>query len=559
MRSRQLTLVALSVALALAACAPAGSSQPASPGGAVPQQPAARKTMVAALLKPNLPSIMENGADRIHELALAGLGRLDVWNVVHPQLAEAVPTIENGGWKVFPDGTMETAWKLRPDARWHDGTPITSADYVFGTTVAQDRELGTTINANYASIDSIQAPDPRTVVVKWKKTYIDADVFSGGLLQMLPRHLLEGAYAGNKAVFYSQPYWSSGLIHAGPYQVREWYPDSHVILEAYNGYVLGRAKIDQIEVKFIPDANTMVANLLAGAVHMTLGQSMSPEQADDLKTTWRDGAPVTSPVFGSSVGILIQFMDPSPALLADVRFRRALIHAFDRQALIDTVLRGQVPVAHAIVGGLPQGIDNAAAKYDYDVRRASQLMEELGYRKGGDGVYQDAGGRPLGMEVRGVQEEEIRVKTTLTSEADWRAFGINTNLVMVPATFRDDMYLATWPGTFTRGIAGGITAGLFNYFHTSRIRTAETNWLGGNTPRYRSAELDRLIDGVISTIPRTERTRLIEQAVRHMTENAITIGGFYVPYNAAVNSRMVNVTTSSTFAQAWDAHVWDVK
>ena len=80
---------------------------------------------------------------------------------------------------------------------------------------------------------------------------------------------------------------------------------------------------------------------------------------------------------------------------------------------------------------------------------------------------------------------------------------------------------------------------------------------------------DRPIDKVVElqlkeaedffkTIRLSEREETINQAVRHMTENAITIGAFYQPYNAAVNNRLVNVTTSSTFAHGWDAHVWDM-
>lgn len=550
--------------LLLAACAPPGAGSSGSPPGGAAGQPAARKHLVAALLKPNLPNLRENGGDRIYELALGGLGRLDIWGVVHAQLAEEAPTVENGLWRLFPDGRMETTWRIRPNARWHDGTPVTSADYLFGTGVDQDKELGQAIDANYGSIEAIEAPDPRTVTIKWNRPYVLADAFPTGLrtglFQLLPRHLLETAYAENKGPgFFSLPYWSGDLVHAGPYRMREWVPDSHVILDAFDGYVFGRPKIDQIEVRFIADTNTLVANLLAGAVHMTLGQSMSPEQAASLNETWKEGRAVTSPVFGSAVGIMFQFINPTPPLLADVRFRRALTHAFNRQALIDTVLSGQTSIAHALVGGLHQGVDDAAVKYEFDPRRASQLMEEMAYRKGSDGIYQDAQGRPLTMEPWGIQEEEVRVKTTLTSEADWRAFGIATRLVMLPATGVDAPTAATWPATITKGVAGGLQAGLFSYFSVSRVRLPENNFQGGNGPRYINAELDNLIDRAVATIPRTEREQVINQAVRHMTENAIAIGAFYQPYNAAVNNRLVNVTTSSTFAQAWDAHVWDTK
>jgi peptide/nickel transport system substrate-binding protein len=553
----------VSMLIFLTACAPAGGSG-GSASGPSEAQPAAKKHLVAALLKPSLPNIRENGGDRVVEFALAGLGRLDTAGNVHAQLAEAAPTVENGLWKVTPDGKMETTWKIRTDARWHDGMPITSADYLFGANLARDKEVGVAIDANWSSVDTVEAPDPQTVVIKWNKTYVLADSFptalSSGIFQLLPKHILESEYNANRGPgLMSIPYWSTGLVHAGPYRVKDWVPDSHVSLEAFEGYVLGRPKIDNVEIRFIGDTNTLVANLLAGAVDMTVGQSISPEQTANLNSTWGNGKGVTSPVFGSSVGILFQFMNANPPILSDLRYRRALIYAFDRQALIDTVLAGQTQIAHGVVGGLHPGANDAAMKYEFDPRRAGQLMEEMGYHKGGDSMWQDAQGRPLTMDVWGVQEEEVRVKTTLTSEGDWRSFGITTNLVIHAPTAVTDELAGTFPATMTRGIAGGLQAGLFNYFSQSRFRLPENNFRGGNTPRYVNAELEGALNRSVATIQKSEREQVINQAIRHITENAVAIGGFYQPYNSAVNNRLVNVTTSSTFSQAWDAHVWDTK
>src|SRR5438876_256856 len=81
--------------LLLTACAPQRTADPTSPLDVVQSQPAP-KHLVAALLKPNVPTIRENGADRTYEFILGGLARLDIWGVTHPQLAEAVPSVENG-------------------------------------------------------------------------------------------------------------------------------------------------------------------------------------------------------------------------------------------------------------------------------------------------------------------------------------------------------------------------------------------------------------------------------------------------------------------------------
>src|SRR5436309_15298404 len=92
-----------------------------------------------------------------------------------------------------------------------------------------------------------------------------------------------------------------------------------------------------------------------------------------------------------AVGMLIPpFINPSPAVMTDVRFRRAAMHAMDRQAMADELMKGQSAVAHAFLN--PQEPEYAAAesgivRYDYDPRAAARLIEELGYSMGPDGIY----------------------------------------------------------------------------------------------------------------------------------------------------------------------------
>ena len=63
------------------------------------------------------------GIDALAELVGANLARPDPYAQLQPQLAQTLPTLENGLWKTFPDGPMEVTWKLNPAAQWHDGVP----------------------------------------------------------------------------------------------------------------------------------------------------------------------------------------------------------------------------------------------------------------------------------------------------------------------------------------------------------------------------------------------------------------------------------------------------
>src|SRR5436309_11745856 len=71
------------------------------------------------------------GTDTMQALVHAGLSVVDDRGGRRAQLAEQVPTLENGLWKVFPDGRMETTWHIHSGAQWHDGTPVVADDLLF--------------------------------------------------------------------------------------------------------------------------------------------------------------------------------------------------------------------------------------------------------------------------------------------------------------------------------------------------------------------------------------------------------------------------------------------
>lgn len=75
---------------------------------------------------------------------------------------------ENGLWRVSPDGRMETTWRIRGNALWHDGQPFTAHDLLFSMQIAQDKELAEFGDIAYESVESAVAPDPQTFTVRWK-------------------------------------------------------------------------------------------------------------------------------------------------------------------------------------------------------------------------------------------------------------------------------------------------------------------------------------------------------------------------------------------------------
>lgn len=565
MRLSRLWAIVMTCTLLVSGCTAGTQSQPG--GSSTSERPAQPKKIVVVsreepVVLHDKAAVSGNG-DVVEELVSAGLVRFEPVGDAHPLLAEAVPSIGNGLVKLAPDGRMETTWRLRDGVKWHDGTPFTTADILFGLQVAQDRDLPSFGNVAFASIERVHADDPRTVVVEWKEPYIQFDrLFSWQAALPLPKHVLENAYLNDKANFANLRYWMSDeFIHAGPFRVRQFSPAERLLLTANPDYVLGRPKLDELEVRFVPDGNTFIANVVGGEAQFTMGSSTTVGQAKAAVDSWSDGRMEVS-LFQSGRGIVSQFMNPDPVVQLDLRFRRALAHGFDKVGFNDVINVGMLPPpANSMLAiGSPEfpQIKDSIVEYPYDPRRAAQLLEEMGFRRVGDS-YQDATGKELSiafLESRGGAEEQL----VLAALNNWKQIGIN-GAADIRSGSIDRETRATRPGLTLNSGSFNLAEPrrLFQWFHGSQSPTSENRFQGNNRSRYVNAELDALIDRFFKTVPNQERMELMKQIIRHQSDNATVITAYHIVYPALINNRVSGVTARTGFAQAWDSHLWDIR
>lgn len=543
-----------------------GCAAPGAPRGtdASSQGPAAPKRITIAIRgNPHVAAAKLNignnfiGTSQLERLANAGLLSSDPEGSLFPLLAEAVPTVENGLWKLLPEGRMETTWRLKPNLRWHDGVPLTAEDVAFAARVEQDRELAMTRNPAYESVDRVEAPDPRTVTIHWKRPFVDADsMFSTGSSRALPlpKHLLEMQYEQNRTAFTQSPYWNLEFVGSGPFKIREWAPDSYIVLEAFPDYVLGRPKLDEIEIRMLPDTNTVVANILAGAVDLTVdGRSIPFEEGREAQAQWRGGRLLTGT--GGVVTIYPQYLNANPAVVTDVRFRRALMHGMNRQEMVDTIQGGLAEVAHSWLGPGQREyplIEPSLVKYDHDSRRALQLLEEIGYSRAVDGSIRDAGNQRVSFNLH-TTITAINQKATLAVADNWQKLGLAVETPIIPLQRQSDQeFMFTLPAFHLIRVGRNLTA--FNSLHSRQVAIPENNFAGSNRGRYRNPELDVLIDRYFETIPMNDRMQVVGQVYRHVTDQLVLMWVLFDPEANMVSNRLQNVTSGGP----WNAHEWEL-
>ncbi len=466
---------------------------------------------------------------RTTRLFNAQLAIIDSQGKPRPYLAEALPQLNTDTWRVLPDGRMETVWKLRPNLTWHDGMPLTADDFVFSWRVYTHPSLSVFKTTPQDQMDDVSAPDPRTVLIRWKSTFTEAGSVIIEDLDPLPSHLLQNDFnampdsTDGRESFLAKRYWSTEYIGTGPYRLTGWEPGAQLEGVAFDAHALGRPKIDRLVVRFIADDNTVATNMLSESVHLSFGQALRFEQAAFLAREWASsgrGAVIYFPTSTSTLSVQLRPEYQQTPALRDIRVRRAFAHTLDKQELVDALFEGQGrPSDTYIAPGSPAfaEVERTLLKYPYDSREAEQLMGEAGYRKDRDGIYaNDAGDRVQpGLWVTSGSQTE-RTMAILTDS--WRRAGVNIQPHVIPnAQARDNSVRSTFPGLLNYGVSPSLLSA-FETFIISQIPTAENRWSGQNRGGWNSPEFDRTYAALNTTLEPNERGRRMAELARLLSQ-----------------------------------------
>src|SRR5207249_3964638 len=171
--------VTLLLGLLLAACAPAPSPAPSggsagSPSVAETRTGTQRVTIVIGAEVNSLATKFEGGntyASEFHFMMNSPLALRDPQGQASPLLAAELPSRDNGSWTVNADGTMATTWKIKANAKWHDGQPVTARDFAFAFRAYTDERLPFRDREPEQYMSSVQPMDDTTFVIQWKRPY----------------------------------------------------------------------------------------------------------------------------------------------------------------------------------------------------------------------------------------------------------------------------------------------------------------------------------------------------------------------------------------------------
>jgi len=541
--------------LVFAACAPRTPGESVSTSGAASQPMRPTVLRIASTLDPpEFHSKGRNlgGSNTIRALVNAGLANQDEKGVTHPYLLEQLPSRDDGTWIVNADGTMKTIMRLRPNLKWQDGQPLTAADLVFGHAAYTDPEIPFQDNLYERLMSQVVASDDRTLEISWRQIFSRAGSPTHEDLPPLPRHLLGDLFQQDKTAFVNSSYWTSEeFVHAGPYRIAQRNLGVALTLQANPHFVYGRPQIDAVEIKVVPDVNAVVAHLLSGEVDF-VDVELGIKQAKVVKDHWEtSNAGQVHTALNKIRRLQFQYRDvPNhQAALTDLRVRKALMHALDREALALSETEGFSTAADSFFSSdssLWPRVEQAIAKYPYDPRQTEVLLREAGWIRGVDGMFQNPSGQLFDVEVRGSTQEPIIIAD------QWKQVGINGK-PQAPVQSSDPQYKVSFPGT---SLSGG-TPGNYDVLSSVTLPTAANRFLGQNEGSYFNPQYDALAERFKRALTVAEQNDLAVQIERLISVDVATGPLFYQVRPAAARTGVKGIRGLNADMATYAFNIWE--
>jgi peptide/nickel transport system substrate-binding protein len=481
-----------------------------------------------------------------------------------PVLAEELPSVKKGTWKIDTQKkTMITVYKLRPGLTWHDGKPYTSKDFEFGWQIAKHPEFPMPDRLVPELISKIETPDDRTIVIHWNDLYNEAYAIQYTHVRAFPRHLLQEAFtAGDMKAFANLPFWNKNFVGVGPYRVVGWDAGTRMELEAFKDFTLGRPKIERVTYKTVEDTNTNLAAVLAGEVDLCMRSTISFDGAMILREQWEK--PGKGKIYISPASWSWLNLSRDNPWFSDVKVRRALLHAIDREAMVQNLFKGEKVVSHVPLSRVRKSYKKALAAatlYKYEPETAKKLLAEAGWKPGSDGVLVNSKGERMEFEFRVTAERRDHEQAQAIVADYWKKVGVRTNIKNLPNRLLNAAENRNrWPGAFI-GTHNVTVEEWQERFHTKNIPSAENKFALENVSGWNDPRKDAILDELNSIVTPARSEQLQLEFIKMFSEALPHLPLYYSPEVLVAKKGLTGITprqeSGGQNSSSWNMYQWD--
>ncbi|MBZ0280581.1 MAG: peptide ABC transporter substrate-binding protein [Anaerolineae bacterium] len=449
---------------------------------------------------------------------------------IYPIMVTEIPTVENGMVTTNEAGNTVVTYKLREGMKWSDGEAITTDDCLFGHKLYSDTSTGSIFRSDYPSVvESVEKIDDLTVVQTFNTPYPDYTSDTVYLQCRYPEHVLQPLIDANGGTVDGLPYFTraEGMVGYGPYMLESWTPGDNITFVPNPNWDGQAPAIQRVITKFITETAQMQNAFETGEIDVTFNWPI------DLVPTYSavEGAEVwnVSSVYQDALWFNTDPEGTQNPAIKDPNVRKAIIHAIDRAALVESLVAPGLlpPDAFDAVKWRPEGLEVLG----YDVDEANRLLDEAGWvDSNGDGSRDKDGVELIlrfyttTLQTRG--NYQLAIQEYLT------AVGIRTQLFQVPGpavlfasvTNRGIMSTGDYDISIYASSNDPVTPNIDPDSFSCAGRPSAENPSGGNFSFICNERLDELISAIRSNVDPVSRLEQKHETVQILNDQYFWAG-----------------------------------
>ena len=348
----------------------------------------------------------------------------------------------------YDQDAKTVTFKLNPDLKWNDGTPVTAMDlaypyYIVGhkdyTGVRYDKTEDERIvgmkeyhEGKTDQISGITTPDDHTVVVQYTELTPATQWGSGLRVDLSPYHYIKDIPIGELE---ESDQIRVKPLSAGPYYISNYVQGQKIELSANEHYYKGKPKIAKINMEVVPVSN-VVSAMKAHKYDMI--SSVPSKSVDDLKEVPGYQMVGTGDFYYSYLGFMLGHYDQEKgeittnpdAKMANVNLRKALGYAIDQNAIAEKFYKGHNELAKSVTLPIFTEFYNKDIKgYVYDPDKAMELLDEAGYKDvDNDGFREDPNGEPFSINLAMMSGGDTQEPLSQYYLQCWEKIGLKAEL-----------------------------------------------------------------------------------------------------------------------------------
>ncbi|MDG1096137.1 MAG: peptide-binding protein [Methylophilaceae bacterium] len=372
-------------------------------------------------------------------------------------------------WQISDDQKTIT-FKLKPNLLWADGKPLTSADVLFTWKTVTDENTRSPYASDYQLVSNAEATDALTFKVTYGQVYAPA-LDSWASLHILPKHLLAGQDIRTTS-FARKP------VGSNYYQLSQWNHGENLKLTRNPNSVLGQAAIDQLVTRIIPDNSAQFLELMADNIDSMGLDPIKYSRIIPARPELKKNLNLYKEL-GNSYTYLGFNLKHKP--FDDIRVRKAINYAIDKQEIIDGVYLGLgINISSPYKPGT-RWSNPTLKPYSYDPEKARALLKEAGFTKNANGIL-ERDGKPFAFEIITNQNKE-REKSAVIIQRRLKEIGIDVKIRAIEWASFISRFINT--GDFDVVILGwglGLDPDQYNIWHSSQQAPGQFNFIGYNNP-----------------------------------------------------------------------------